>query len=227
VGEVTVEELVVQLSGINSRRQAGEAVIYTPRYGSQTDEDNPGIVLTVVGNEVQGISRVRGSIPRNGYALSLDPSYYDLLGKKVKTGSKIHAAMKLMPLSGLANLELKHVIGGGPRLLKSGQVYISRNSERFKSDIAKSRAARTAVGINADGNLVFATVDKCQQDASRDKSVGATLEELAQIMKDLGCVDAMNMDGGSSSTMVISSEVINAPSGGAEKPVSNAILIGK
>jgi len=57
--------------------------------------------------------------------------------------------------------------------------------------------------------------------------VGATLEELAQIMKDLGCVDAMNMDGGSSSTMVISSEVMNAPSGGAEKPVSNAILIGK
>jgi exopolysaccharide biosynthesis protein len=46
-------------------------------------------------------------------------------------------------------------------------------------------------------------------------------------MKDLGCVDAMNMDGGSSSTMVISSEVMNAPSGGAEKPVSNAILIGK
>jgi len=234
VGEVTVEGVIVQLSGINSRRQAGEAVLYTPRYGSQTDEDDPGIVLTVIGNEVQGINRVRGSIPRNGYALSLDPSYYDLLGKKVKTGSKIHASMKLMPLSGLANLELKHVIGGGPRLLKSGQVYISRNSERFKSDIAKSRAARTAVGINSEGNLVFATVDKClpagradQQGASHDKSVGATLEELAQIMKDLGCVDAMNMDGGSSSTMVISSEVINSPSGGAEKPVSNAILIGK
>jgi len=227
VGEVTVEGLVVPLSGINSRRQAGEAVIYTPRYGSQTDEDDPGIVLTVVGDEVQGISRVRGSIPRNGYALSLDPSYYDLLGKKVKTGSKIHAAIKLMPLSGLTNIELKHVIGGGPRLLKSGQVYISRNSERFKSDIAKSRAARTAVGINADGNLVFATVDKCDQSGNASKSVGATLEELAQIMKELGCVDAMNMDGGSSSTMVISSEVINTPSGGAEKPVSNAILIGK
>ena len=227
VGEVTVEGVVVQLSGINSKRQAGEAVLYTPRYGSQTDEDDPGIVLTVIGDEVQGISRVRGSIPRNGYALSLDPSYYELLGNKVKAGSKIHAAMKLMPLSGLANLELKHVIGGGPRLLKSGQVYISRNSERFKSDIAKSRASRTAVGINADGNLVFATVDKCQKGTSIDKSVGATLEELAQIMKDLGCVDAMNLDGGSSSTMVISSEVINAPSGGAEKPVSNAILIGK
>jgi hypothetical protein len=227
VGEATVEGAVIQLTGINNRRQVGETILYTPRYGSQTDEDNPGIVLSVIGNEVKSINRARGWIPNDGYALSLDANYYDILGNKVRNGSKIYLTLKLIPLSGIPNLDIKHVIGGGPRLLKSGQVYISGNSEQFKSDIAKSRAARTAVGINKEGNLVFATVDKCKQSAASAKSVGTTLEELALIMKDLDCVDAMNLDGGSSSTMVLSSEVINAPSTGAEKAVSNGILIGK
>lgn len=226
-GETSIEGVTVQLSGINKKRNLGEAVVYTPRYGTQTDEDSPGIVLSIVGDEVKDISRARAWIPKDGYALSLDPNYYNVLGNKVKIGSRIYTALKLIPLSGIANLDIKHVIGGGPRLLKSGQLYISKNSERFKSDIAKSRAARTAVGINAEGSLVFATVDKCKQNALHEKSVGTTLEELAQIMKDLGCVDAMNLDGGSSSTMVISSEVMNVPCGGGEKAVSNGILIGK
>ncbi len=226
-GEISLEGVIIQLAGINDRRNLGEAVIYTPRYGSQTNEDNPGIVLSVVGDEVKDISRARAWIPKDGYAISLDPTYYNTVGNKVKIGSRIHTTLKLMPLSGLTNLEIKHVIGGGPRLLKSGQIYISRNSERFKNDIAKSRAARTAVGINKEGNLVFVTVDKCGQSATSAKSAGATLEELAQIMKDLGCVDAMNLDGGSSSVMVLKGDVINTPSNGAERAVSNGILIGK
>jgi len=226
-GESSIEGAIVQLTGINNKRQVGEAVVYTPRYGSETDEDGPGIVLSVIGDEVKNISRARAWIPKDGYALSLDPNYYITLKSRIKIGSRIHTTLKLIPLSGIANLEIKDVIGGGPRLLKSGQVYISRNSERFKRDIAKSRAARTAVGINKDGKLVFATVDQCDRSARSQKSVGATLEELAQIMKDLGCVDAMNLDGGSSSTMVLISEVMNVPSGGAEKPVSNGILIKK
>jgi hypothetical protein len=226
-GETSLEGIIVQLSGINDKRNLGEAVIYTPRYGNQTNEDSPGIVLSVVGDEVKDISRARAWIPKDGYAISLDPTYYNTLGNRVKIGSRIHTTLKLMPLSGLANIDIKHVIGGGPRLLKSGQIYISRNSERFKNDIAKSRAARTAVGINKEGNLVFVTVDKCGPSATSGKSAGATLEELAQIMKDLGCVDAMNLDGGSSSTMVLKGDVINTPSSGAEKAVSNGILIGK
>ena len=226
-GEISIEGKLIPISGINNRRQAGEVVMYTPRYGSETDEDSPGIILSIVGDEVKNISKTRAGIPKDGYALSLPPNYYNTLGNKIRTGSRVQMTLKLIPLSGGVKKEIKHVIGGGPRLLKSGQVYISRNSERFKSDIAKGRAARTAVGINKEGKLIFATVNRCQGSVSYEKSMGATLEELAQIMKDLGCVDAMNLDGGSSSTMVISSEVVNVPSGGAEKSVSNGILIRK
>jgi hypothetical protein len=227
VGEALIEGTTVEISGINNKRQPGEAVVYTSRYGNETKEDSPGIVLSITGNEVKNISRARAWIPRDGYALSLDASYYETLGNKVKIGSKVITTLKLIPLSGIPNLEIKHVIGGGPRLLKSGQIYVSKNGEKFKSDIAKSRAARTAVGITKDGTLVFATVDKCKQTSDAARSAGATLEELAQIMKDLGCVDAMNLDGGSSSTMVLNDKAINSPSTGGEISVSNGILVIK
>ena len=56
-------------------------------------------------------------------------------------------------------------------------------------------------------------------------SVGVTLTELAEIMIDLGAVDAMNLDGGGSTTMVIRNQVLNLPSDGIERPVSNGIMI--
>lgn len=224
-GEASIEGSLVQIAGINQKRQQGEAIVYTSRYGDVTDEDSPGIVLSVVGNEIKNISRARAWIPKDGYALSLDSSYFESIGDKAKIGSKIGLVLKLIPLSAIPNLDIKHVIGGGPRLLKSGQIYISRNIERFKNDVAKSRAARSAVGIMRDGSLAFVTVDKCKQAQNTAKSMGVTLEELAQIMKEIGCADAMNLDGGSSSTMVLSAEVINNPSSGSERPVSNGILI--
>jgi len=224
-GEVSIEGTPVQISGINNKRQAGEVVVFTPRFGSQTDEDSPGIVLSVIGNEIRNIGRARCWIPEDGYAVSLDPSYYESISNKVRISGNVYLSMKLMPLSAIPNLEIKHVIGGGPRLMKGGQIYITKNSEQFKSDIAKSRAARTAVGVTKDGNLLFVTVDKNKQALSGRKSAGVTLEELAQLMKDLGCTDAMNLDGGSSSTMVINNKVVNVPSTGSEIAVSNSILI--
>jgi exopolysaccharide biosynthesis protein len=226
-GEAQIEGRTVEITGINRKRGVGEVIIYTPRFGPETVEDLPGTILSVVNGEVKMINRARGWIPENGYALSLDPTYYDNLGERARVGSIVNLTLRLTPLSSIPNLEIKHVIGGGPRLLKAGQVYISRNSEHFRKDVASSRTSRTAVGISSDGNLVFVTVDKCNANAKGPKSVGVTLEELAGIMKDFGCNEAMNLDGGSSSTMVVSGEVVNCPASGKEVPVSNGILIRK
>jgi len=79
------------------------------------------------------------------------------------------------------------------------------------------RHPRTALGRTKDGRLVMVVVDGRYKDR---RSVGMTLAELAQLMGDLGCVDALNLDGGGSSTLVISGELINRPEGGTfERPV--------
>ncbi len=71
---------------------------------------------------------------------------------------------------------------------------------RFPYDWNQTRAPRTAIGIREDGSVVLVVVDGR---AKLPHSVGATLAELAQLMKNLGCRDAMNMDGGGSSVMFV------------------------
>jgi hypothetical protein len=71
---------------------------------------------------------------------------------------------------------------------------------RFPYDWNVTRAPRSAIGVKADGTVVVAVVDGR---ADIGHSVGATLAELAEIMRSLGCRDAMNMDGGGSSVMFV------------------------
>ncbi len=90
-----------------------------------------------------------------------------------------------------------------------------------------SRAPRTAIGIKADGNVVLYVVDGRQA----PKSAGMTLHELAQTMIDMGCVDAVNCDGGGTSTIVTEREgsgelsVKNVPSDGSERPTLGTLMV--
>ncbi|MFH1683810.1 MAG: phosphodiester glycosidase family protein, partial [Candidatus Margulisiibacteriota bacterium] len=83
------------------------------------------------------------------------------------------------------------------------------------------------VGITKQGELLLVTVDgplRGSKKTSKD-SIGVTLEELSALMLSLGAYEAMNLDGGSSSTMVIDQRVVNKPAGGYQRSVSNAIVV--
>ncbi len=75
--------------------------------------------------------------------------------------------------------------------------------------------------MRCDGKFVLVTVDGRQRD-----SVGMTIEELAALMRELGCREAINFDGGGSTTMVIRNRIVNHPSDLiGERPVSDALLL--
>jgi len=227
-GGISIEGDLLEISGINEKRETGDVIIYTPRYGSQTFDETPGLNLAVEDGIVKYISRGRTWIPKNGYVISADPTYHERLKDRVKVGSDVKMNMVLSTFSEFNMADIKHVIGGGPRLLKGGQIYVSKNIERFKTDVATSRAARTAVGITADGKLLLVTVDQNKiryYPQPANASAGMTLEELAGLMQELGAVEAMNLDGGSSTTFVLEGKLINNPAGGEEREVSNAILL--
>lgn len=88
-------------------------------------------------------------------------------------------------------------------------------------------APRTAVGIKADGNIIFYTLDGRQS----GHSYGAQLKTLAQRMVELGCVDAINLDGGGSTAISAffpgsdASMVVNSPSDGYLRNVANFIFL--
>jgi exopolysaccharide biosynthesis protein len=114
-----------------------------------------------------------------------------------------------------------YAIGGGPRLVRDGKVSVTAIEEQFKADVATGRAPRTAVGVTGDGKLLLIAVTGRQA----YHSIGVTLEELAGIALELGAKDAMNLDGGGSSTMVVRDYVMNTPSDGRERKVADAILV--
>lgn len=120
-----------------------------------------------------------------------------------------------------------HAIAGGPGLIDDGEVTIETNHEGFgKVSFVEKRHPRTAMGFNSKTNRMFwVTVDGRQP----EWSVGMNLIELAHLMADLGCDNAMNLDGGGSTTCVVNGDIVNRVSGKnrAVRAVSNAWIVRK
>ena len=111
-------------------------------------------------------------------------------------------------------------IGGGPLLVRNGAP-VYRANEAFATSQLAPRGPRTAVAQRADGSLLFVATDGRQP----GYSVGMTNFELAQTLVRLGAVRGMALDGGGSSTLAFDGQVLNRPSDGQERMVSNALML--
>ena len=111
-----------------------------------------------------------------------------------------------------------NMIGALYQLVDNGQVC---------SGLVNGAAPRTAVGLKRDGSLVLYTIDGRQS----GYSIGATLTQVAERMVELGCVTALSLDGGGSTAMVATSPdstvstLVDKPSGGSERAVTNHIFL--
>lgn len=107
-------------------------------------------------------------------------------------------------------------IGGVPMLVADGRIALGACTTAFCA-----RHPRTAAGVTADGRVLLVAVDGRQP----RWSVGMSLGELARFMLRLGARWAVNLDGGGSTTVWVQGEVVNRPSGGSERAVTNALLV--
>ena len=116
-----------------------------------------------------------------------------------------------------ASSPIAELIAGDPHLLRAGS-----SQAPFAGTVAAERHPRTAVAVTSDRKVLLVTVDGRQQPYSD----GMTLVELTALMTRLGVTDAMNLDGGGSTTMVVNGRFMNRPSDATgERPVSNAIAV--
>ncbi len=132
-------------------------------------------------------------------------------------------------------LPQSNIMTAGPMLIKDGK----KVKQRTNKDFVNLRHNRTALGLRADSSVVLLTADG----RFSDKADGLSLPELAHIMDSIGCVDAINLDGGGSTTMYLNPSinpdviyhtgVLNYPSDNmtfdheGERHVSNIIVINK
>jgi len=116
---------------------------------------------------------------------------------------------------------LANAVGGSNILIKNYEV----KEIDIGTDFADTRHPRTAVGIKPNGDIIFMVVDGRQPEISN----GASLADLADLLGDLGCIDAINLDGGGSSTFVLKEgdtfNVKNSPSAGALRAVANGLMV--
>ena len=219
---VASEAGTVAIQGINRERGADETILYRAAYGPATRTNPWGAEVSVAGDMVQQVTDGQGNspIPPGGFVISGHGRSRSALLAAFKPGDHVTTWTRLLPASGDKRWEsVRYVLGGGPRLLANG-VYVG--GEGFRPSFVDRRHPRTAIGRLPDGRIVLAVVGGRQP----YHSLGMTLIELAGTLRALGVTDAMNLDGGGSSTLVVRGVVINLPSDElGERPVSDVLLV--
>ncbi|EAX47464.1 Exopolysaccharide biosynthesis protein [Thermosinus carboxydivorans Nor1] len=205
----------LSLDGVNRERGVDEIILYSSRYGVTTGTNIYGIEYVIAGDEVKAVKTNDSVIPADGFVLSAHGRQAQALAG-LKVGDKVKIHQSLGPVWD----KTVHALGAGPMLLKNGSIYLTTKIEEFGSDVAGGRAPRTALGLTKDGRVLLVVVDGRQP-----TSAGMTLLELALFLQELGAVDAMNLDGGGSSEMVINDKVVNKPSDGRERKVGSALAV--
>lgn len=225
-GVLKIKGAKVNISGVNCERTADSLIVYnayqgattrTNDYGTEVVMDGDGVVQSVY------VDKGNNAIPEGGYVLSAHGTSAPLL-KKLRTGDRITFEESIIDEDGAGDFNgALQVIGAGPRLVRDGKVYVNVIQEQFPNDIRVGRAPRSAVGVTKYGDYIFAVVDGRQA-----HSKGCTLQEWAAILlNDFGAVNAINLDGGGSTELVVKGNIVNSPSDGRERPVADALLIVK
>ncbi|MCM2411030.1 phosphodiester glycosidase family protein [Streptomyces sp. RKAG290] len=126
-----------------------------------------------------------------------------------------------------ADLAHASFLGAGPALVRAGGTWINATTNGVSKAAVRTRSPRTAAGVRRDGALLLVVIDGDRPGVSE----GASLAEAAGILVSLGAEDAMNLDGGGSSTMVVRDRVRNSTSDpgrtndARQRKVSNAVVV--
>lgn len=210
-------------------RSDSELILYKPIFDTVTPVGNGVEVVLNEQGEVIVQDEFQGHIiPRNGSVLSGTGEAavwlrtHAAVGMKVMTQTPVqsdHQTLSLTPKTSVVN--------GGPLLLKNNQFFIDADREGFNWShdffyrFGINRNPRTLAGSKPDGTILLVAVDG----RNPQISVGLSFQESAMLMKSLGAKDALNLDGGGSTTMVINGRIVNHPSDSTgERPVGDALL---
>jgi hypothetical protein len=204
------------IAGVNLPRRADQIVLYTPRFGPKTLTNNAGVEITLR-LQAEGPVRMGTSMPVRFVAVrehrgnTKIPSEAVVLSghgdgartltdlwREVRDGSaQPDAALRIDSSPGAAQS-----VAGNPVILRDGEKAFSNHG------IARGHHPRTVIGWTNSGQVLLVTFDGRQG----RHALGMTLTEVARFMRAIGAVDALNLDGGGSTTFVIGGRVANRPS---------------
>ena len=202
----------LKIDNINQPRMLSTYVLaYSSEWGAFAPASPQyGIQMAIEDGKITSVSTKALPIPENGYVI---------VGPKEKLETVFNAKNVNLDIKTIPNWEnVNHIISGGPYLVKNGNIFIDIAEQKLGAIGGKN--PRTAIGYTEDGNLIMVAVD-----GREGASVGMTLRELAGFMQSIGCVNAMNLDGGGSTVMYVNGRVVNNPKVKGGIALSNALTI--
>ena len=239
------EDDTLVLDGINRERKPNDIVLFTSDFDKSTKTDGSGteIILDPCNQlfrwwcrKLQANHNLGNSqIPPNGLVISIGKEALERAGNfliRVEKGPGSHRALAslyrvvrrvelLEPRKQEFFLEAEDITNGVPQLIKRGTIDITWEQEKATKSFVETRHPRTAVATLKDGKFLMITVD-----GRSEVSGGIGLQDLAEYLLSLGATDAMNLDGGGSTTMFVDGKVVNKPSDKeGERKVSDSILV--
>ncbi|MEO8647629.1 MAG: phosphodiester glycosidase family protein [Acidobacteriota bacterium] len=229
------------IDGVNREPKPNEIILYTrgmatPLTTNQHIElalRNCGKSRSIASCSIATIGETSGGtvVPENAYVVYFgsdsDKKYEIDFLRGIATG-KLKSPMGILRRLARTNKGIdpefenaEDVVAGVPQLIRNGKIDVTWQLEKSSKSFVETRHPRTAVAKLKDGKFLMITVD-----GRTEQSGGIGLDDLAAYLLELGATDAMNLDGGGSTTMFLDGKVVNHPSDKeGERKVSDAIVV--
>jgi hypothetical protein len=209
-----------------------ELIAFDSAYGMRTPS-GPGaeVVLNRNGRVIEIRTTRGGTIPVGGRTVQATGTRVDALLAVAHPGRRLAIWATLIDDRGrpVRTSRITSIVNGGPELVRDGHLHATPAADgmvhpgdpSFYYGWVHKRNPRTFAGVDARGRTVLITAD-----GRSTSSLGLGIAETAAVARSLGLRDAMNLDGGGSTTMVVDGSVINMPSDATgERPVGDALVV--
>lgn len=221
------QPVAVLVDGVDTTRARGKLMLYSPKYHANTDTAANGMEWVLSGQPltVTGMRRDAGStpIPADGLVLSYGGLELPEVLQGLVPGVVVDVRRVWTSVHGLEHERLEsadHVVNGAGLLRRGGVLLTNWDAEKLSGTaFVQAKHPRTLVGVDRQGFIWLVVVDGRQA-----TSVGMSFSDLQRMADRLELTDALNLDGGGSSTMVVRGKVVNRPSDSTgPRAVSDAI----
>ncbi len=210
----------------------GELVAFTPQFGPATPAGRGLEAVLDKESRVVSVRRPRGGPLLPGYTtVQATGNQIGRFRREATVGARLTVNTRLLGGGGrrVASTPKTSIVNGGPELVRQGRTHVTPRRDGFvRPDdpstyygFSAQRNPRTFAGVDEQGRTIIVTAD-----GRSLSSNGLSVTEAGDVARDLGLVNALNLDGGGSTTMVVGGIVTNQPSDATgERPIGDALLV--
>jgi hypothetical protein len=223
------EAFTQEINGVDTTRVRGQLMLYTPRFGPDSDMADTGVEWQLAGSPLRVIERRpnagRTRIPDDGIVLSFGGTVLPTGLERLEPGQEVSIRTRFRTLLGTTPeqwVQAQDIVGGAGLLVHHGKPVSDWSAEQLRAGFDAERHPRTLIGTTRGSAIWLVTVDG----RNPSVSLGMTFAELTDLAQKLNLVHALNLDGGGSTTMVVKGTIVNHPSDATgPRRVSDALIV--